>query len=209
MGSTKKISVARGQRAALTQAIGDKVQSLGMGELLQLASELEIKLPTGLKRARGPVRPPQLRREPDEPSVLKGDGFGQVVPVSEGMKHIEVLTIDEGSVDWAESELVGAGELVQRLDIARATLDNWRKAHKILAFRKGLRNFVYPVRQFERLKPVEGLDLVCPLFSSSEECWEWLVAPNRMTEGRAPIDVLRDGDIAAVTNAAEGALDYA
>jgi hypothetical protein len=30
-----------------------------------------------------------------------------------------------------------------------------------------------------------------------------------MTEGKPPIEKLRDGDVAMVTSAAEGALDYA
>ena len=113
------------------------------------------------------------------------------------------------SSSWMESDFVGAGELAERLNISRGTLDNWRKAGKIIALRKGLRNFVYPLRQFERRRPVEGLDLVAAIFASPEEAWEWLVAPNRMTDGKPPIEVLRDGNVPAVTSAAEGAFDYA
>jgi len=47
------------------------------------------------------------------------------------------------------------------------------------------------------------------LFTSPEETWEWLVAPNRMTGGKPPIDKLRDGDVSLVKSAAEGAFDYA
>jgi uncharacterized protein (DUF2384 family) len=65
------------------------------------------------------------------------------------------------------------------------------------------------LRQFERRRPVEGLDLVAAIFASPEEAWEWLVAPNRMTDGKPPIEVLRDGNVPAVTSAAEGAFDYA
>jgi hypothetical protein len=108
-----------------------------------------------------------------------------------------------------ESDLVGAGELVERLNISRGTLDNWRKARKIIALQKGLRNFVYPLRQFERRRPLEGLDLVAPFFTSAEEAWEWLVAPNRMTDGKPPIEALRDGNVSAVMSAAVGAFDYA
>jgi len=75
--------------------------------------------------------------------------------------------------------------------------------------RKGLRNFLYPLRQFEQRRPVEGLDVIAPLFTSAEETWEWLVAPNRMTGGKPPIDKLRDGDVPLVKSAAEGASDYA
>jgi hypothetical protein len=83
----------------------------------------------------------------------------------------------------------------------------WRKARTIIALRKGLRSFVYPLRQFERRRPLEGLDLVAPFFTSAEEAWEWLVAPNRMTAGKPPPEALRDGKVAAVVSAAAGAFD--
>jgi len=54
-----------------------------------------------------------------------------------------------------------------------------------------------------------GLDRVAALFASPEDAWEWLVAPNRMTDGEPPIEKLRDGKFQMVRNAAEGALDYA
>jgi uncharacterized protein (DUF2384 family) len=46
------------------------------------------------------------------------------------------------------------------------------------------------------------------MFSSHEGAWEWLVTPNRMTEGKAPIDALQAGSVETVLRAAEGALDY-
>ena len=39
-----------------------------------------------------------------------------------------------------------------------------RKAGKIIALRKGLRNFVYPLRQFDHRRPAHGLDLVADHF---------------------------------------------
>jgi uncharacterized protein (DUF2384 family) len=72
-----------------------------------------------------------------------------------------------------------------------------------------LRNFVYPLRQFDRRRPLEGLDQVAKHFASVEEAWEWLVAPNRMTDSKPPIDALHAGDIQGVVSAAAGAFDYA
>ena len=210
MGSTKRVSAPKHQRAALAQAIGNRVQELEMGKLLQLAKDLNVVLPSGLKAVRSSsARPLPARAKAPSTSVLKGSGIGPVASVADSMRMLDALTVDDLSTDWADSELVGAGELVERLNIARATLDNWRNARKIFAFRKGLRNFVYPLRQFERLAPIEGLDKIAALFVSPEEGWEWLVAPNPLTEGRSPIEVLRDGDVNAVVCAAEGALDYA
>lgn len=197
------------QRAVLTQAIEAKVHRLDMNALVQLAVDLKVPLPAV-------VAPPQ-RQRPAAPAhtggstgnVLVGKGIGRVLPAGEGGRRLDKITIDDEAADWAESELVGAGEVVARLNVARATLDNWRKGNKVVALRKGLRNYVYPLRQFDRRAPISGLDRVTPMFPSAEEAWEWLVTPNGMTGGNAPVDELRAGKIETVLSAAEGALDYA
>ena len=195
-------------RAALTKAIESKVERMPLTELVQLASTLKVTVPVVERSIRrrdrtvsGPVE--------SQGHVLQGSGIGPVVSAAEGSRLLHAITVDDETADWTESELVGAGELVDRLSISRGTLDNWRKAGKIVALRKGLRNFLYPLRQFEPRGPVEGLDQVARHFSSAEETWEWLVAPNRMTAGKAPIDALRDGHIVEVVSAAAGAFDYA
>jgi len=201
-------------KAALTKAIESKIGRMDMAGLLALAVTLKVPVPPSAKathakakrvRERKPVTPPATPKD----KVLRGSGIGPIVSAAEGGRLLDAITVDDEASDWVESDLVGAGELVNRLDIARGTLDNWRKANKIIALRKGRRNFLYPLRQFERRRPVQGLDVIVPLFTSPEETWEWLVAPNQMTDGKPPIDTLRDGDVALVKSAAEGAFDYA
>jgi hypothetical protein len=196
-------------RAALTKAIESKVERMPLHDLVELASTLKVVVPTVAKAIRRREPKSASRSAPSEGRVLHGGGVGPVVSAAEGGRLLDAITVDDEAADWAESELVGAGDLVQRLSIARSTLDNWRKAGKIIALRKGLRNFVYPLRQFDRRRPVEGLDLVVAHFASAEETWEWLVTPNRMTEGKAPIDALHAGDVRGVVSAAAGAFDYA
>jgi hypothetical protein len=203
------VKQAHPARAALTRAIENKVEQMDMAGLLDLAMALKVPVPAAAKAIRGRERKPVARSSARESKVLQGSGIGPVVSAAEGSKLLDAITVDDESADWMESDFVGAGELAERLNISRGTLDNWRKAGKIIALRKGLRNFVYPLRQFERRRPVEGLDLVAAIFASPEEAWEWLVAPNRMTDGKPPIEVLRDGNVPAVTSAAEGAFDYA
>jgi len=195
-------------RAALAKAIEHKVERMDLAALVELASTLKVRVPATAKVAR--------RRESTvvsssgrEGLVLQGSGVGPVVSAAEGSRLLDAITIDDESSDWAESEFVGAGTLVEQLSISRGTLDNWRKARKIIALRKGLRNFVYPLRQFDRRRPLDGLDLVVERFASAEEAWEWLVAPNRMTEDKPPIEALREGRVPAVASAAAGAFDYA
>lgn len=196
------------QRIVLTQAIEAKVHGLDMEALVRLAADLKVLLPEGGAKPRHQRHAAPAQTGGPTENVLAGKGIGRVLPATEGARRLDQITVDDQATDWAESELVGAGEVVARLMVARATLDNWRKASKVVALRKGLRNYIYPLRQFDRRGPIEGLDRVLPRFSSSEEAWEWLVTPNRMTGGNAPIDELGAGKIDAVVGAAEGALDY-
>lgn len=196
-------------RAALTKAIESKVERMPLHDLVELASALKVAVPAAAKVVRRREQASTRRIAVPEGRTLQGGGVGPVVSAAEGGRLLDAITVDDDAADWAESELLGAGELVERLSIARGTLDNWRKARKIIALRKGLRNYVYPVRQFDRRRPVDGLDQVAEQFSSAEEAWEWLVAPNRMTEGKAPIEVLHAGDVRGVVSAAAGAVDYA
>lgn len=196
-------------RTALARAIESKVEKMPMADLLALASTLNVRVPAARQsKRRGEPAEAERRAVPDD-RVLRGSGVGPVVPAAEGGRLLDAITVDVASKDWIESDVLGAGALVAWLGISRGTLDNWRKAKKVLALRKGLRNFVYPTRQFCRSRPLEGLDLVAEHFAAPEDAWEWLVAPNRMTGGKPPIEALRDGEAPAVARAAAGAYDYA
>jgi HAD superfamily hydrolase (TIGR01509 family) len=140
--------------------------------------------------------------------VIKGSGLGPLVSLEEGLARLEEITVDDDSTDWAESELLGTFSMAERLGVPVATLDDWRSDGKTIAFRNDADEFVYPVRQFEHARPIEGLDRVAGYFPSPEEVWEWLVTPNPYTDSTAPIDRLRSGHIDEVMRAAEGALDY-
>jgi len=207
--STPKRAPRGTQRLALAKAIESRVEKMDMAALIELATALRVPIPATTKALREREHKSLPRSSGKEGQVLQRRGIGPVVSAAEGGRLLDAITVDDESADWVESDLVGAGELVQRLNISRGTLDNWRKASKIIALRKGLRNFVYPLRQFERRRSIEGLDVVSSYFSSPEDTWEWPVAPNRMTECKPPIDKLRDGDVSMVTSAAEGAFDYA
>jgi hypothetical protein len=196
-------------KLALARAIENKVASMDMAGLLELAATLKVRVPAMAKAAGGRGRKPPAAASARGARVLQGAGIGPVVSASAGRKLLNAITIDDASADWVESELAGAGDLVRRLKISRGTLDNWRKANKIIALPKGLRNFLYPLRQFDQRRSVPGLDRVVPFFASPEEAWGWLVTPNRMTGGKPPVDKLREGEVALVVGAAEGALDYA
>lgn len=203
-------------RARLATAFESKIQQMEMPALLRLEKALDGRIEALSTAKPSRFRGKRLGRRvlegtpPErEDIVLKGGGLGSVVSEEEGKARLDAIAVDDSSADWAESELVGAGDLVERLKVSRGTVDNWRKAGKIVAFRKGLRNYVYPLRQFRARAPADGIDKVLLFFSDSEEAWEWLVAPNRMTAGEPPIEWLLKGEIEPVERAAAGRLDYA
>lgn len=191
--------------AAVTELFQEKVKELKLSSLRRLASALQ-EPQTG---AEDIVHAVETAASDGPPArVLKGSGLGELVPRDAGDAAIEALAVDVDDKDWALSELLGAGETAERIGVARTSLDNWRRAHKVIAFRKGVRNFLYPVRQFERRGPVEGIDRVRAQFEDDGVAWEWLVAANPATGDLAPIDWLRKGKVDDVVRAAEGAFDY-
>ncbi|MCG2841290.1 hypothetical protein L6Q21_09885 [Sandaracinobacter sp. RS1-74] len=182
-----------------------KVGALSFAALRELAAALQRPQPDAERLARVVV---SAADDVPPARMMIGKGLGEVLPEPAAMARLDKLTVTDETDEWAASELLGAGDITARLGVTRTTLDNWRRAHKILAFRKGIRNFVYPLRQFERKGPVGGLDKVRAHFDDDETAWEWLVTPNRFTGGIEPVEWLRKGKVEDVTRAAEGALDY-
>ncbi|MBD2746689.1 HAD-IA family hydrolase [Microvirga sp. BT688] len=140
--------------------------------------------------------------------VIKGSGLGPLISVEEGRARLAEITVEDDSTNWAASELFGTDSIAERLGVSVATLEGWRDDGQAIAFRKDADGFVYPERQFEQSRPIEGIDRVAGYFPFPEEAWEWLVTPNQYTDSAAPIDRLRSGHIEEVVRAAEGVNDY-
>lgn len=186
-------------------AVASFFDALSASTLLKLANVLQRSSPDpeGLARK-------VLEAASDDGKVrnMPGAGLGNLVSAREGRARLDAITVDDDGSQWSDTEALGAGEMAAHLGVARTSLDNWRRAHKILALRKGVRNYVYPVRQFDRRAPLDGLDRVRGLFGDDATTWEWLVTSNRFTGDTQPLEWLRQGKIDDVVRAAEGALDY-
>lgn len=131
-----------------------------------------------------------------------------MISLEEGLARLNEITVDDDSTDWAASELLGTDGMAARLGVSVAALEDWRDDGQAIAFRKDADEYVYPARQFDRSRPIEGLDQVVEYFPSVEEAWEWLVTPNLYTHSTAPIDRLRSRHLEEVIRAAEGANDF-
>jgi hypothetical protein len=95
-----------------------------------------------------------------------------LISLEEGEARLDEITVNDDSTDWAASELLGTDGMAARLGVPVATLDGWRAGATAIAFRNEANEFVYPARQFDRSRPIEGLDRVVGYFPSSEEAWE-------------------------------------
>ena len=187
------------------EAVTSFFDALSASTLLKLANTLQRTSPDPERLARK-----VLEAATDAADVRKmaGSGLGEIISAAKGRSQLEAISVDDDGGQWAGTEMLGAGEMAALLGVARTSLDNWRRVHKILALRKGVRNYVYPTRQFDRRAPVGGIDRVRALFGDDETAWEWLVAPNRQTGDVEPIEWLRKGQVDTVVRAAQGALDY-
>jgi HAD superfamily hydrolase (TIGR01509 family) len=171
--------------------------------------ELSEDIIAAIQAAEYGVGPPDpSRRKAGKVHVIHGSGLGPLISLEEGKARLDEISVDDDSTDWAASELLGADSMAARLGVSVATLEDWWADGKAVAFRKASAGFVYPARQFEQARPIEGLEQVMRYFSSPEEAWEWLVTPNLYTGNTAPIDRLRSKHIEEVIRAAEGALDF-
>jgi HAD superfamily hydrolase (TIGR01509 family) len=199
----------------------DGVQTIGMSAVhisdfeiysrrdVHMIGELSEGIIAAIHAAEYGVGPPDpSRRNAGKVHVIHGSGLGPLISLEEGEARLDEITVNDDSTDWAASELLGTDGMAARLGVPVATLEDWRAGATAIAFRNEANEFVYPARQFDRSRPIEGLDRVVGYFPSPEEAWEWLVTPNLYTGSTAPIDRLRSKHLEEVIRAAEGALDF-
>ncbi len=140
---------------------------------------------------------------------LVGSGHGPLISLAEGTRRLKAAAETAAPESWADSELLGPEAMVERLGVSRSTLHNWRKSGRVIALRKGLRNHLYPVRQFAGKAPLAGIADVLAVMADPEEAWEWLITPNTYTDGEPPLALLERGQVTAVQRAADSMLDFA
>lgn len=139
---------------------------------------------------------------------LTGGGHGALIDAEEGARRLDAVA-ETAPESGAQSEVLGPEAMVGRLGVSRSTLHNWRRDGRVIALRKGLRNHVYPVRQFAGKVPLAGIAEALAVMADPDETWEWLVTPNTHTKGEPPLTLLEQGQVEAVRRAADSALDFA
>lgn len=140
---------------------------------------------------------------------LAGGGRGALIEEEEGARRLDAVAETASPEIWAESDLLGPEAMIEHLGVSRSTLHNWRRDGRVIALRKGLRNHVYPVRQFAGKAPLAGIAEVLAVIANPDEAWEWLVTPNTYTDDEPPLALLERGQIEAVQRAADSSVDFA
>jgi hypothetical protein len=140
---------------------------------------------------------------------LVGVGHGALIAKGEGARRLDDVAETVSPETWAQSALLGPEAMIEHLGVSRGTLHNWRRDGRVIALRKGLRNHVYPARQFAGKAPLAGIAEVLAVMGDPDEAWEWLVTPNTYTEGEPPLALLERGKVEAVQRAADSSLDFA
>jgi hypothetical protein len=139
---------------------------------------------------------------------LAGGGHGTLIDEQEGARRLDAAADTTSPETWAQSDLLGPEAMIEHLGVSRSTLHNWRRDGRVIALRKGLRNHVYPVRQFAGKAPLAGIAEVLAVMTDPDEAWEWLVTPNTHTAGEPPLTSLERGQVEAVQRAADSSLDF-
>jgi hypothetical protein len=100
---------------------------------------------------------------------------------------------------------LGAEEVANILGITRQAVDKRRRAGKLLGLTTGRYGFRYPVWQFTESGVVPGLQAVLAVLAPHDEWMQaaFFVGEHPRLGGKKPIDLLKDGKLERVLDAAE------
>ncbi len=155
--------------------LAPKLQQLGDAFVTTIVSEAAEKFDPAIER----FRPEPVRENPH--SVAVG-----------GL-----------SADWAGS-VAGPTVVERHFGIARSTLFRWQKRNEVVALRSGSSSrYVFPLKQFIDGRPADGIAAVIAIFADHRASWQWLMGVDGKVVGLSPIDLLLDGQVAKVIEAAK------
>jgi hypothetical protein len=138
-------------------------------------------------------------------------GLAPVMSLAEADAALARLTVagdENGDVDEMSEMLTGA-DMADYLGTSRQTIDNWRKAGRIIALDREVRGRLYPKTQIVEIEAaghrarqlVSGLDAVIDNLGNGWPAWVWLTNPRNDLDNQTPLDRLRAGDQTSVATA--------
>lgn len=114
-----------------------------------------------------------------------------------GFDHKRRMLADEGGT-------MSSREAAALLGLTRQTVDNRRKASRLVAVDLGRHGFAYPAWQFTSDGVLAGLDQMVQAFGPGDP-WglmAFVLSGNARLNGQRPLDVLREGSVEQVVEAA-------
>lgn len=145
--------------------------------------------------------------EPAEIEHSKGSGFGELINVEEGRRRLAEYATPMRVEEWA-GPVAGPVELERDYGIRRSTLHTWQRRGAVIGLLKGERKHVFPLEQFVDGRPIEGIAQVVAVVPSPRSAWLWLVQHSPLLGGKRPIDLLKQGRIDKVVEAARTVYEY-
>lgn len=104
----------------------------------------------------------------------------------------------------AEGGPLKGEEVAKLLGCTRQSVDDRRREGKLLAVELGRRGFLYPFWQFADVGLLAGMDRILPLLKDFPPLAQmrFFLSGNHQLGGKRPLDLLRQGEIDAVEQAA-------
>ena len=133
--------------------------------------------------------------------VSAGAGLGGSLSPEAADERLERITQFVPVESWA-GEVARPTEFIERIGVARSTLDSWRQEGIAVGLPRGRRAHVYPLEQFREGRPLPELDAV--VRAAGGDHARLALAPDAACrlQGQAPLNALKRGATDAVADAA-------
>lgn len=119
-----------------------------------------------------------------------GEDLGDALGDEEAERRWHTLTIDVPVERWAGPVLDAQG-LCKRLKISPKLLDLWHKDGKVAGFSDDSGVALFPIAQFVRDAPINGLKQVFNEVGDARVAWLWLTQPVAGQEQGTPLEILK------------------
>jgi hypothetical protein len=139
--------------------------------------------------------------------VSKGAGFGELIDIEESRRRLAEYATPMRIEEWA-GPVAGPVELERDYGISRSTLHNWQRRGAVIGLLKGERKHVFPIEQFVDGRPVEGIADVLKVIDRPRSAWLWMVQRSPLLGNKRPIDLLKQGRIEEVVEAARTVFEH-
>jgi len=171
-----------------TEALIERLAAQASDEVLAAALEAPSDV-GGLARLLSDLAPLGMQVETIDPFA---EAIARSVEAKQELLH-------EAGGGWSSTRVA------THLGMTRQAVDKRRKAGKLLALQSGRGDYLYPVCQFTGHGVLPGIErflAACPP-SGGWTRLDLLLTPAEEIGDRAPLQALRDGDVAAAVHAAE------